>query len=630
MAGTVTITPEAILLSAPYNPSLVESIKRLPPGDRRWDPEKRMWVIAPNHVDVVKAIAERFEMRVVNHEGASYDVPCIETSYGTVRFALSDGQVYIIGSRPAVESLRIPSLLSARWDSVGKRWVLPAWGGYLAFIAERARSMGWRPSHSLLQIVEQARRRDAEMRALSESTGGEVAEWARSRLNGSLITEAAYPYQLASLKFIEANGGRVIIGDEMGLGKTLEALIFASAHRGDISRLIVICPAMVKAHWAHEITKWLNEKPYNIGVVSSQVLRTAPGYTQLTQPAEMPVLVINYEQVVKHVEALERLAAGSCVVIDECHYIKNWKAQRTKAVIRVAKKAKYILALSGTPIVNRPEEFFTTLNLLRPDVFPYWKRYNFRYCMTRVHLNELGRLVRETGIVIRRRKDDVLQSLPPKRYLTLEVDIDESEVEEEAMRLVEMVQSTEGTSFLETAPLIAQLSRYRHALGIARARAVKEWIREFLQQNPDRKLVIFCHHRKVARLLSPAVITGDMSPEERAALVMRFQNDPDFRLLAATFGAAGVGISLTAAQDVLLAERSWVPSQEDQAVDRLHRIGQKSSVAVWVCQSQHWLDRRIARVLEEKRKVITTVLDEGKVERSVVLDIITSILKEGQ
>jgi SWI/SNF-related matrix-associated actin-dependent regulator 1 of chromatin subfamily A len=468
------------------------------------------------------------------------------------------------------------------------------------------------------------------MRALSESTGGEVAEWARSRLNGSCITEAAYPYQLASLKFIEANGGRVIIGDEMGLGKTLEALIFASAHRADISRLIVICPAMVKTHWAHEVAKWLNEKPYNIGVVSSQVLRTASGYTPLTQPVETPVLVINYEQVVKHVEALERLAVGSCVVIDECHYIKNWKAQRTKAVIRVAKKAKYILALSGTPIVNRPEEFFTTLNLLRPDVFPYWKRYNFRYCMTRVHLNELGRLVRETGIVIRRRKDDVLQSLPPKRYLTLEVDIDESEVEEEATRLLEMVRSTEGTSFLEAAPLIAQLSRYRHALGIARARAVKEWIQEFLQQNPDRKLVIFCHHREVAKLLSRAVITGDIPLDERTALVAQFQNDPNVRVIAATFGAAGVGISLTAAQDVLLAERSWVPSQEDQAVDRLHRLGQSGSVTVWVCQSQHWLDRRIARVLEEKRKVITTVLDEGKVERSVVLDILASLRQEGQ
>jgi SWI/SNF-related matrix-associated actin-dependent regulator 1 of chromatin subfamily A len=342
------------------------------------------------------------------------------------------------------------------------------------------------------------------------------------------------------------------------------------------------------------------------------------------------LVIANYEAVSRHVDALLS-RKPAVVILDECQYIKERSAQRTQATLRLARTAKHVIALSGTPVVNRPAEFYNTLNLLRPDLFPSWWKYAKRYCA--LHHNgygwdasgasntqELSRLLREEGIMVRRTKDQVLHDLPPKRRVHQDVELLTEDGVEAAVRDARSALSTkEAGEWIRkggAAPgeVLAALARLRRELGLAKAEASLDWLAELAASQP---VVVFCHHRDVAGLLEQglrerglAVVsaTGEDSASERQAAVDAFQSG-QARVFIGTFGAAGVGITLTAASDVVLVERDWVPAVEEQAEDRCHRIGQRDSVTVWVLMSHHRVDQILNRTVERKRMVLQAVLD---------------------
>jgi SWI/SNF-related matrix-associated actin-dependent regulator 1 of chromatin subfamily A len=354
------------------------------------------------------------------------------------------------------------------------------------------------------------------------------------------------------------------------------------------------------------------------------------------------------------------------MIADECHYLKNDKAQRTqetlgkydkdasKAVVPITSKRK--LFLTGTPILNRPIELWPLLKSL--GVFTNWMRYVERYCAGHQtqwgwdvsgssHLDELQDTLRST-IMVRRLKKDVLTELPPKRRMVVEVPANgagqaveaeaaayarhEQELDELRVR-VEIAKASEGEDEYKSAVdrlreaaqvAFTEMSVLRHQTALAKVPAVIEHAVEALEGG-TQKLVIFAHHHDVIAAImagisayNPVRLTGEMGADNRQASVDKFQADESCRVFIGSIQAAGLGLTLTASAHVLFAELDWVPGNITQAEDRCHRIGQTDSVLVQHLVLEDSLDARMAKTLVAKQQVIDAALDKIEAQTPLV------------
>ena len=443
------------------------------------------------------------------------------------------------------------------------------------------------------------------------------------------------PYQRAGIAFALGRTG-TLIADEMGLGKTIEALGVLNADL-DVQRVLIVCPATLKLNWARECERWLTRE-FEIGVAGK------------SYPADADVVIVNYDILGKWQTEL-RAQTWDVLIADECHYVKNRDAKRTKRLFKL--KAKRQLFLTGTPILNRPAELFSIASHLCPDEFGHFWTYAKKYCAPiqtnfgwdtsgASNLDELHENLRGT-IMVRRTKDQVLKELPPKRRQVIELNSDSAskliEAEREAWarhreQLGRLKQASrlpvEGDAHPKAAApelsdgeraelrkgvaeAFGELSKLRHSTALAKVPMVIEHIKAALEESP--KIVLFAHHRDVvAALAAPfeecvVTLTGEHSPEQRQAAVDRFQADPECTLFIGSITAAGFGLTLTAASHVVFAELDWVPANMTQAEDRTHRIGQKNSVLVQHLVLQGSLDASMSRTLLRKQQVVNKVVD---------------------
>jgi SWI/SNF-related matrix-associated actin-dependent regulator 1 of chromatin subfamily A len=413
----------------------------------------------------------------------------------------------------------------------------------------------------------------------------------------------------------------VLIADEMGLGKSVQALAVLAA--ADAFPAAVVCPASLKLNWVREARSWLpNRTAVIVGGVRPHHLPTAD------------LLVVNYDVLDAWGDHLGDLAA---VVFDESHYLKNGSTLRTKAAIKLSDRLAedaVRLCLSGTPVVNHPDELITQLRVLhRLDEFGGAREFRRRYAGGS-NLAELNRRLRATAY-LRRRKIDVLDELPPKRWASIIIEGDE-----EIMRQYRKAEKDIVTFLAERARQAAldagatseeaarlaweqslRASAAEHLVAItalkrlateAKRQAIDEWIKDFVSSGS--KLVIFAHHKEYVDRLSAKFaqglrITGDVTNAQRHSAVERFQKDPTRPVIACSIRAAGVGLTLTAASDVLFVEQDWTPAGMDQAADRCHRIGQKDSVTAWVAICADTIDEDIAELIAAKRMVVDAATD---------------------
>lgn len=336
------------------------------------------------------------------------------------------------------------------------------------------------------------------------------------------------------------------------------------------------------------------------------------------------------------------------LLVHNCHACKNPKAQRTKAVLLI--QAKRRVALTGTPILNRPIEFWTLAHMLAPAEFPSWKRYVDRYCAPEVVYTPRGPVTTYTGasnleelqarargsFLIRRLRSEVLKELPGKRrqiiplpwngaapvvrrmneewgsreerLASLKVAALGAPNEEEYKAAVKALADAEKIAFEE-------ISAARKALALAKVPKVIEHSIELLEDGV-RKLVIFGHHKEVIsrivdglKAYNPVVLVGDTSMDDRQAAVDAFQTDPNVRVFVGSIRAAGVGLTLTAASTMVYAELDWTPGIVSQSEDRCVRIGQKEMVLIQHLVFDDSLDSHLAKVLVEKQEVIDRALD---------------------
>jgi SNF2 family DNA or RNA helicase len=334
------------------------------------------------------------------------------------------------------------------------------------------------------------------------------------------------------------------------------------------------------------------------------------------------IVIVNYDVVAPHVRRLAALRSKT-LVLDESHYCKNPGAQRTKAVGELAEAlppTSMLLALTGTPLVNRPKELVPQLRILgRLGAFgsgaELERRFGANTERERLHWH-----LRRTCYV-RRLKKDVLPQLPAKRRAVVPFDLSNEREYRHAERdlrawIAERFSSSEElrsrVDSAMRAEALVKVNALRQLVGTGKLHAAHVWIEDFLASG--EKLVVFAAHRAVQRDLmerfpDAAHILGSDTPAERDAQVRRFQSDPSVQLCVCSLKVAAHGFTLTAASDVAFLELGWTPAEHDQAEDRAHRIGQTDSVTAWYLLAADTIDERMAALIDSKREVVGAVTD---------------------
>jgi SWI/SNF-related matrix-associated actin-dependent regulator 1 of chromatin subfamily A len=389
----------------------------------------------------------------------------------------------------------------------------------------------------------------------------------------------------------------------------------------------VVCPSNVKYNWAKEVRTWMPDA--TVEVVN--------GYKGPIEEADFTI--INYDIISRRLEQLEQMSFGISI-LDESHYIKNSKTDRTKATVEIADRSESVLCLSGTAITNRPSEYFTTLNLLRKAQFSSWLSYVRRYCSAyndgfgwktggASNIEELHAISRD--FAIRRLKKEVMAELPDKIRQSIPVVPTKAELKEYRQRQRDWgddySQIRDSGRSLPAGYVLNMLTDLRHNCGVMKVGPVSEWVIDY-KKNNERPIVVFAHHKNVVAPLVSILkleklrvdtITGGVKSERRSEIVDRFQAGEIDVLVCSTL-AAKEGLTLTAADTVVFVEREWVPGWEEQAEDRVNRIGQDAqTVHALYFTVEGTIDEKFHQLIEQKRAVVKAVLDGGdEVDRSKI------------
>jgi SWI/SNF-related matrix-associated actin-dependent regulator 1 of chromatin subfamily A len=454
------------------------------------------------------------------------------------------------------------------------------------------------------------------------------------------------PYQIAGIEFVLQRPAS-LIADDMGLGKSVQSIGLANL-KNDIEFMLIICPNTLKLNWRDELGMWLVRK-LNWGIVRDN------GW-----PKEN-IVIINYEQLKKYHDEI-RSRQWDLVIADECHFCKNPKAIRTIQVVGKKERGiwtttpiegRYKLALTGTPLLNRPIELFPILNWLDPTIFDNYFRFGLRYANGRKgrfgwdftghsNLKELQQKMRST-VMIRRRKDEVLTELPPKirqiveipassdtlagilkeretydrymdEYFKLKEDANLAKISdnhEAYLEAVDKLKECKSIAFTE-------MARARHELALVKLPILSNHIKDMLE-GTDEKIVLFAHHHDMINGLASdfqgqcAILTGEQDIDEKNEAVLKFVNDPTCRLFLGSIKAAGIGLNKLqlVCSHGIFAEEDWVPAWMTQCEDRLHRFGQTRGVLIQHVVLEGSMDSMMAKRIVKKQDIYDRTLDKG-------------------
>lgn len=424
------------------------------------------------------------------------------------------------------------------------------------------------------------------------------------------------PFQKEGIAFLEKRKGRAIIGDEPGLGKTIQVLGYI-ANNPDIKKVLVVCPATLKYNWYNETRKWLPANANTVAVLESKKVNLLYKETR--------VHIINYDIVSAWKEVLAN-HKFDLLVLDEAHYLKNPTAKRTKAIKFLSKKIKKIIPLTGTPAVNRPIELYNAISLVAPTLFPSYFQYAHRYC--NAHHNGFGwdfsGSCREeelhtklANIMIRRKKEDVLEELPDKRYSYIPFKLNKNcEYYKADKDFLNWIKETKGNKAVKTVSQAIFLTKITYLRKLAVEAVLEDsiaWIKDFLETG--EKIIVFAIHKDIISILQNefkkkcVVVDGSTSLPNRQKAVTDFQNKKEITVFIGNIQAAGVGITLTAASTVVFLELPWTPGELEQASDRCHRIGQKNAVNIYYLLGQDTIEEKLAQIIDSKRKVLSKIID---------------------
>lgn len=438
------------------------------------------------------------------------------------------------------------------------------------------------------------------------------------------------PFQLAGIEYA-FNHEKVLIADEMGLGKTIQAVGLINYLKSQ--RVLVVCPASLKINWKREMEKWL---------VEDRSIEIQNGVWK-----ETDICIINYEILSKHLEKIQKIK-WDVLIGDESHYLKNYKAKRTKNFFSI--KADRKVLLTGTPILNRPKELFSTLKDFKVYFVKNYFKFAERYCggyqdrfgyydRGATNTEELGRKLRETCMV-RRIKSEVLSELPDKVRQIVELPTngsssqvnkekkayqDYNEKTKEIRKRLSILKKENRQDSEEYRDAVremkdrlvdfTEISKLRHETALSKVEIASDMVAEAV--NSSGSVIVFGHHKDVlqgiySRLrekeISCTVLTGDTPIEKRQQYVDDFQEGKT-QVFLGSIMACGTGLTLTKSSHEIFVELEWTPSVMEQAEDRAHRIGQKNSVLVQYLVFDGSIDSMLAKKLVEKEEIIESIME---------------------
>ncbi len=441
------------------------------------------------------------------------------------------------------------------------------------------------------------------------------------------LPDDLYEYQKEDAKTLSSPGNWLNFS-EMGVGKTPEAL--AVCEQLGYRRVLIVCPNSLRWEWCRQIKEWTGE---DAGVSLRAARKRLDNF--FLQPTKY--YIINYESV--RITRYREILVGlpwDCIILDEGHKLKNYRSLQTRGVVELclAHAKSKLLILTGSPIINNPVDLFTLLCMVKPDQYKPAFRRGFidNYCYYNhtkygIHIygtKNLDSLSRETSsFTIRRTKKEVLPYLPEKYYRRPELTLDPEQRKVYDQMEDELFVMLDSGEPLHAPGVLAQLTRLRQLnlepkiLGVDAPSSKTEFLDDLIDSFIDsdtesgngQKLVIYsCFAKYIYYLslkyskISHIRLTGEESAEKRAQSIARFQSDPSIRLAMGTVQAAGEGITLTAASNIVLMDRWWSPAVNMQAIDRLHRIGQKNAVQVIIPTNQNTIDQSLSAILKRKEE----------------------------
>ncbi|WP_262849682.1 DEAD/DEAH box helicase [Mumia quercus] len=473
------------------------------------------------------------------------------------------------------------------------------------------------------------------------------------------------PHQ-AQLIASAAEGHRTfLLADEPGLGKTAQALLAAQA--ADAYPLLVVAPNVVKINWAREAGLWT---PRRTTTVIHGDGTTIDGFAD--------IVVVNYEVLDRHIGWLGEHGFRG-MVVDEAHFIKNRKSQRSQHALELSERIRartmrpLLMALTGTPLINDIEDFRAIWQFLG-------------WIDDRKPLPELMGALEDTGLspgepgfyaaarkcvvdmgIVRRRKIDVAADIPARRVADIPVELDDETgrsireaervlarrmvarydnalehrsagktvdgIDRELVRLVAKWEREEDTN--ETGNVFGMMRR----IGLAKAGLAADYTAQLARS--VGKVVFFAKHLDVMdvaeetfakRGLRYATIRGDQTSTQRQRDIDAFVNDPEVAVIVCSLTAAGVGVNLQVASNVVLAELSWTDAEQTQAIDRVHRIGQAEPVTAWRIIGAQTIDAKVAELIDSKAALAATALDgvaaDEQASADVQLEALVALLTE--
>lgn len=468
------------------------------------------------------------------------------------------------------------------------------------------------------------------------------------------------PYQLVGIEFIEACGGKALIGDEMGVGKTHQAIGYTLMDK-DRFPVLVIAPGNARGAWQDEYLQW--GKSLNITVSGID--------SGLENLPNTDVIAISYDLVKDFRDKLTSIPFKT-VILDEFHYIKNPDNQRTPPIYQLIDDLNppSVIALTGTPMPNNSKELWSSFRLLRPDFFggtsdDAKQRYYEKHCIVKysefttpfgtvkrlpvfgnIDLPTLHSYMKNgiafdpyTGssaslpLMLRRLKNEVTD-LPPKQQIIHHLPFNEDDLQKINDDLTKKLKNAQGID-----EQLGIINGARTFIGEAKVEPAYQFMKSFINKDkPSDPIVIFVQHHKIKNLLLEkfkkefrvASIDSSTDSQRRFKLKNQFQNgELDVIILTS---AGKEALTLTRSNKMFIVERDFVPGSELQKEDRIHRVTQERPCTIYYLHIKDSLDDHIGLIVDKKKKNISAAIDgldlpEKEIEKSLVSELISTIMQ---
>lgn len=441
------------------------------------------------------------------------------------------------------------------------------------------------------------------------------------------------PFQIEGVKRIHAFKDRALLADEMGCGKTFSAILAAVESKA--FPLLIICPKSLKLHWKRQCWK-------HFGLKSKTLSSMSPYGTRLLRKHK--ILIINYDILGPWVNFL-RSMKFKMIVYDESHMIGSLKTQRTKNCIYLARDVEKIIAISGTPLTNRPFELFPVLHILLPRRFSNPYSFGHRFCdadqvfgvwrfQGAKNLDKLHSILTRR-CMIRRTKKEVAKDLPPICWSVVPVEIQNRKEYIHAEKdLIGWLAKTDPDK-AHRAAQAERFTRFTYLKALAaelKMQAVMECIDAILAES-DEKILLGVIHKRTTKLLYERygqlaeIIDGSKTEKQRERAERRFKKEADVRILIGQIKVCGVGLNLPEAGVVGFVELPFTPGACQQFAARAHRLNSVNPVQVIYWISENTIEEKLCKIIQKKSRVLDKIL-EGKVVKAATLSILDELHKQ--